>query len=272
MPDSYILKTQTKQDAREVAKQLTAERTGTVKYVYPSLPGPAVTLPNPARLPQPPDLGKLLADRRIVRVSEERIFEMTGVLPSEKTSLDTQTANVGWNLDKIDSRTFESNGVYRYEERASSAPVYVIDTGIEASLSEFGGRVLPGTDITQSGGDGRVDTNNKLGLQRTEQIPLRAAVCCVDQRTFLDHVERKPDVDRTGVGRLFADVLVGNQHRWWNNLDRRRYWCRYARSFNSKENYTLTLRLTVTNDFDEQPSVTWTIPVDTGCGETVCPG
>jgi hypothetical protein len=40
----------------------------------------------------------------------------------------------------------------------------------------------------------------------------------------------------------------------------------------AKENYTLTLRLTVTNDFDEEPSVTWTIPVDTGCGGTVCPG
>lgn len=47
---------------------------------------------------------------------------------------------------------------------------------------------------------------------------------------------------------------------------------RYTRSFNTQQNYTLTLRLTVTNDFNEQPSVTWTIPVDTGCGGTVCPG
>lgn len=162
VPNSYILKTHTDKDAQAVATHLAAEYKATVKYVYPSLPGLAVTLPNPDGSPDAPDLSKLLEDRRIARVSEERILQATGLSPSgpsEAASSDTQTENVGWNLDKIDSPTFESNGTYRYVERTSSVPVYVIDTGIDASLSEFGGRVLPGVDITRSWGDGRVDTN-----------------------------------------------------------------------------------------------------------------
>ena len=67
-------------------------------------------------------------------------------------------------------------------------------------------------------------------------------------------------------------------YRWEISTDGGTTWTpagttdRYTRSFDSNENYTLTLKLTVTNDFNEQPSVIWEIPVDTGCGEAVCPG
>ncbi len=47
---------------------------------------------------------------------------------------------------------------------------------------------------------------------------------------------------------------------------------RYTRSFDDDEEYTFLLRLTVTNDFDEEPSRTWEISVDTGCGQPPCPG
>jgi hypothetical protein len=157
VPNAYIVKTHTDKDAEAVAAQLTAEHTATVKYIYANLPGLAVRLPNPEDLPKPPDLSKLLEDRRIVRISEERILEAASPRPSGEASLDTQTASVGWNLDKIDSRDFTTNGEYRYEERTSSKPVYVIDTGINASHGEFGGRVLPGVDFVGSS-DGRVDT------------------------------------------------------------------------------------------------------------------
>ena len=158
VPNAYIVKTHTDKDAEAVATQLTAEHTATVKYIYPNLPGLAVRLSNPEDLPKPPDLSKLLEDRRIVRVSEERILEAASPRPSGEASLDTQTASVGWNLDKVDSRTFTTNQEYRYEERTSSKPVYVIDTGINASHGEFGGRVLPGVDFVGIS-DGRVDTD-----------------------------------------------------------------------------------------------------------------
>lgn len=47
---------------------------------------------------------------------------------------------------------------------------------------------------------------------------------------------------------------------------------RYTRSFDDDETYTFLLRLTATNDFDEEPSKTWEISVDTGCGRPPCPG
>ena len=40
----------------------------------------------------------------------------------------------------------------------------------------------------------------------------------------------------------------------------------------NRENRTQSLKLTVTNDFGERPSVTWEIPVNTGCGEATCVG
>lgn len=471
VPNSYILKTHTDKDARTVAAQLAAEHTATVKFVYPSLPGLAVTLPNPDDLPKPPDLSKLLEDRRIVRVSEERILQATGRFPSrpsEETSLDTQTAGVGWNLDKLDSRDFATNGTYRYEETASSVPVYVIDSGT-ISHGEFGGRVLPGVDFVGST-DGRGDFSghgtavasviggNTTGVAKTVQlIPVRITHSrSTDESVFIAGIEwviayntgfgvanisfatpDKPDADVDEiVQRLVADgvttvVAAGNYDKdacrvsparltevitvsavdsngnrsvfnseeqpaatygtcvdiwapgtsvpvveidgnvrsrrghgtsvaaphvaavawlilreennqaspahikdvirssategrlnvngpnkflyaprsvawisgpssvtssgsrtwagkgwggysptylWETSTDGGTTWTaagttgRYTRTFNTKENYTLTLRLTVTNDFADQPSVTWTIPVDTGCGETVCPG
>ena len=184
VPNAYIVKTHTEKDAEAVATQLTAEHTATVKYIYPSLPGLAVRCRTPKTCPSPRPR-QTPRDRKIVRVSEERILETVGVRPSEEASLDTQTALLGWNLDKIDSPTFASNGTYRYEERTSSAPVYVIDTGIASSHSDFGGRVLPGADYVGSS-DGRVDTDghgtavasviggNTLGVAKTVPlIPVR---------------------------------------------------------------------------------------------------
>ena len=47
---------------------------------------------------------------------------------------------------------------------------------------------------------------------------------------------------------------------------------RYTRSFDAGEEYTFLLRLKATNDFNEKPSRTWEISVDTGCGQPPCPG
>jgi len=466
VPNAYIVKTHTEKDAEAVATQLTAEHTATVKYIYPSLPGLAVRLPNPEGLPKPPDLGKLLEDRRIVRVSEERILETVGVRPSEEASLDTQTALLGWNLDKIDSRTFASNGTYRYEERTSTAPVYVIDTGIASSHSDFGGRVLPGKDFVGSS-DGRVDTDghgtavasviggSTLGVAKTVPlIPVRVWLgegFDFEESDLLAGLEwvrrhntgfsvanissvdgehtRDPDIDRV-VRQLVADgvttvVGAGNKNidacdvspghlrevitvsgvdstgaravwsdgsaaygtcvdiwapgrdvpaargkgylpwhgtslaaphvaavawlilreennraspahikdvirssategrlnvngtdkflyaprsvawigglssvtsagsytwtgRGWGGYSLTYLWeastdggttwtsvgttNRYTRSFGDNESHTLSLKLTVTNDFGERPSVTWEIPVNTGCGEATCVG
>jgi hypothetical protein len=45
--------------------------------------------------------------------------------------------------------------------------VAVLDTGVQADLPDFAGAVLPGTDATGGGGDGRVDTDNAPVLSKT---------------------------------------------------------------------------------------------------------
>ena len=87
VPNSYILKTHTEKDARAVAERIATEYKGIIKFVYPSLPGLAITLRNPDSTPDPPDLSKLLEDGMIVRVSEERILEMTGARPPRGATL-----------------------------------------------------------------------------------------------------------------------------------------------------------------------------------------
>ena len=160
VPNSYILKTHSAKDAQAVAEWIAAEHKGIINYVYPSFPGLAIRLPNPDSTPHPPDLGKLFEDDRIVRVSEERFLEIAGAHPPADMRLNTQTLTHDyWNLDKIDSRTFTRDNAYRYEETSSRVPVYVIDSGISPH-SEFGGRLAPGIDYTDTPSNyGRVDTD-----------------------------------------------------------------------------------------------------------------
>jgi len=69
----------------------------------------------------------------------------------------TQT-NAPWGLDRVDQRDRPLNGTYVYDATASNVRVYVIDSGIRASHSNFGGRVLAGaTGI--SDGRGTNDCN-----------------------------------------------------------------------------------------------------------------
>jgi serine protease len=50
-------------------------------------------------------------------------------------------SNATWGLDRIDQRDRPLNRIYNYGTEAAAVHVYVIDTGIRASHTEFGGRV-----------------------------------------------------------------------------------------------------------------------------------
>jgi subtilisin family serine protease len=69
----------------------------------------------------------------------------------------TQT-NAPWGLDRIDQRTLPLSGSFTSPGNGAGVSVYVVDTGIDASHAEFGGRVASGFDAV-SGGDGRTDCN-----------------------------------------------------------------------------------------------------------------
>ena len=68
----------------------------------------------------------------------------------------TQTVTAGgglWGLDRIDQRNLPFSGTFNYTTTASNVYVYVIDTGIYTSHSQFGGRATNVYDAL--GGNGQ---------------------------------------------------------------------------------------------------------------------
>jgi subtilisin family serine protease len=57
-----------------------------------------------------------------------------------------------WGLDRIDQRYLPLDDMYVYNDSAPNVNVYVLDTGIRRTHSDFGGRALFGYDAVTSGG------------------------------------------------------------------------------------------------------------------------
>lgn len=93
------------------------------------------------------DVQRMLKDPRIDYVEEDGMSYINA----------TQTGAT-WGLDRVDQRDRPLNGSYIYNYVASSVRVYVIDSGILASHTDFGGRVLSGFTAI-SDGRGSSDCN-----------------------------------------------------------------------------------------------------------------
>ncbi|MDG5805358.1 S8 family peptidase [Streptomyces ossamyceticus] len=81
------------------------------------------------------------ADPNVVSVVQNRTFRITATQPNPPS----------WGLDRIDQSALPLNQSYSYDDTAGEGvTVYVIDTGVRVSHSDFGGRAVDGYDAVDN--------------------------------------------------------------------------------------------------------------------------
>ena len=140
IPDRYVIvfKRQVS-DAPGLARQLAATHGGTLHYTYQhAIKGFAATLPPAAvaALRSNPNVAYVEQDQRVYLVQ-------------------TTQPNATWGIDRVDQRDLPLSGSYTYNSTGAGVTAYIIDTGIETSHWEFGGRASVGADYVGDGYNGQ---------------------------------------------------------------------------------------------------------------------
>jgi len=90
---------------------------------------------------------RMAGDARVLYVEED-----------QEVSINATQSGATWGLDRIDQRDLPLNGTYVYNFTGAGVKAYIIDTGILATHTEFGGRVISGYTAI-SDGRGTTDCN-----------------------------------------------------------------------------------------------------------------
>ncbi|HET9654947.1 MAG TPA: S8 family peptidase [Kineosporiaceae bacterium] len=87
-----------------------------------------------------------------------RDADVAYIEPDQIVHTDTTQTGATWGLDRIDQRSLPLDGSYTYTPTGAGVTAYIIDTGIRASHSQFGGRAVSGYDAVGDG-NGTNDCN-----------------------------------------------------------------------------------------------------------------
>ncbi|AHI00832.1 hypothetical protein GCM10010174_15430 [Kutzneria viridogrisea] len=145
--DVYLVRlrdhTATEQAVSTAAKALVDKYGGTLrKLYYSAIQGFSVSL-------TPAQKSAVLRDPGISSIALNRTFKAAG----------TQRNPPSWGLDRIDQHAQPLDHSYTYPNKAENVHVYVFDTGIRTSHSEFGGRAHAAFDAVDATDHSGTDCN-----------------------------------------------------------------------------------------------------------------
>jgi subtilisin family serine protease len=89
----------------------------------------------------PTELAAMRANPAVAYVEQDRRVTLTATQPSAP-----------WGLDRIDQQALPLNTTYVYNADGTGVTVYIIDTGINLTHTQFTGRVVTGYDAVTAGG------------------------------------------------------------------------------------------------------------------------
>jgi subtilisin family serine protease len=125
-------------DAHNVARDQTRRVGAPLGHVFGAVRGYTAAL-------RPADVDALRRDPRVRAVVPDGIVRATGTV--------SQTA-APWGVDRVDQASLPLSGTFAANHDGTGVTVYVIDSGIRAGHTEFGGRASVGADFVNDGRNG----------------------------------------------------------------------------------------------------------------------